>query len=87
MIFDFRNYWPELKKKANFKHNYNEKLIKFTGLIRLLLTRGNRTNAKYKTDRIYFKPIEPWSSDKIHFKPMETWSSDKIHFKPSTPTE
>jgi hypothetical protein len=46
MIFDFRNYWPEFKKKANFKHNYNEKLIKLTGLIRHLLTRGNRANAK-----------------------------------------
>ena len=52
MILDIRSYWPEIKKKKeNFKHSCNEKSINFTGPIRYLLVRGNRTSAKFTNCR------------------------------------
>ena len=69
---------PNLKKKANFKHNYNEKLIKLTGLIRHLLTRGNRTNAKvtdwlvdwYKYYVFFFCFFQFLIDDSIYYIPV-----------------
>jgi hypothetical protein len=46
MILDFRSYLPTLTKIENFKHNFNEKSLKLTSLIRFLLLRGKRTSAK-----------------------------------------